>query len=88
MLECGFQVWRGYVQKRRAKIAREEEKVFLKMVSIMHPCSCSFVIKLLGFGQTISIFTKEVYAALGGCSANRLGLLHILLQAARQSATD
>lgn len=35
-----YQVWRGYVQKRRAKIARAEEKIFLKMVCMRESSLC------------------------------------------------
>ena len=30
---CDLQVWRGYIQRKRAKIARDEEMIFLGMVS-------------------------------------------------------
>lgn len=33
LVECDLQVWRGYIQRRRAMIARDEEMIFLGMVS-------------------------------------------------------
>lgn len=32
---CYIQVWRGFIQRRKTKIAREEEMIFLGMVSKM-----------------------------------------------------
>lgn len=33
LVEYDLQVWRGYIQRKRAKIARDEEMIFLGMVS-------------------------------------------------------
>ena len=35
LVECDLQVWRGYIQRKRTKIAREEEMIFLGMVRKM-----------------------------------------------------
>lgn len=35
LVECGLQVWRGYVERKRTKTARDEEMILLGMVSGM-----------------------------------------------------
>lgn len=40
LLELYLQVWKGYLQRKRTKIARDEEMIFLGMVSQMYSAFC------------------------------------------------
>lgn len=53
------QVWRGYVQKRRAKVARAEEKIFLKMVCMMGLTLFSFFFWLSVICYKITVLISQ-----------------------------